>query len=444
MIQAISIDNSGNLFYSADELKKEHPEYFYGTSATVRDIIKRKNIPMTEFLYASHSLKNGWTIGSDSSKKTKLFLKKSWVEENIYKIRNVQTVEVVEDEEDVTERAPEILELEESEKFRDIDGNIIEIETRGEKHPEKIFFRVKDISEKFGLPNLTERLVCKETKFEKSIHYCNFFIQEKLQKKESGYIKKVLFLTYFGLTRLLFVSHNKNAEFFQKWAIKNLFTIQMGVQEQKDELASELIGVNAQTIKSVFRTNTEKTPVVYLFVVGNAKKILGGSYTNDDLICKYGYSDDLPRRTDEHQKNFKKEFGFDVELYCYSIIDPVFISKAESNVRSFMDPFKIEYKNQSELVVLNKKNLNQVKEMFGLVQKSYIGRYVAMGDEIKRLEKEMLEMKYGYEMQIQEIKHTVELKDRDISLKEQEIKLRDKDIEILELKLMVAKMENRK
>ena len=98
----------------------------------------------------------------------------------------------------------------------------------------------------------------------------------------------------------------------------------MGNQEEKDNLASELIGVTAQTIKSVFRANTEKTPVVYLFIVGNAKKIFGDKYENDDFICKYGYSDDLPRRTEEHQKTFFKEFSHNIELYCYSIID-VFI-----------------------------------------------------------------------------------------------------------------------
>ena len=42
-------------------------------------------------------------------------------------------------------------------------------------------------------------------------------------------------------------------------------------------------------------------------------------------------------------------------------------------------------------------------------------------------------MKYQYETQIQELKHTIAMKDKDIELK-------NKDIELLGLKLLVSKM----
>lgn len=448
MIETISFDASGALFYSADELKKENPEFFFGTSASVRDIIKRKNISNDDFIYASNSVKKGWTIGTDSSKRTKLFLSKKWVDNHVYK----------KDEEEHTERAPDILLLEDHEKFRDSDGNIVEIETRGERYHDKIFFKVKDVENRFKIPNLTETLVSKETNFEVSKHYINFFIRDKLKKLESPTIKKVLFLTYHGLTRLLFVSQNKNAEYFQKWAIEKLFTIQMGDQDEKDSLASSLIGVNSQTVKAVFRANTDKTPVVYLFVVGSAKKLLNNSYSDDDLICKFGNSDDLPRRTDEHQKKFKKEFNVDIELYCYSIIDVVYITKAETCVKNYFKPFKLDYKNFDELVVINKQQLTQMREVYGMIQRSYIGKYAEMNDQIKKLEQELIELKYTHQLELKEKdmiiqaeRYKNELKDREIFIRDKEISLKDKEInimekdkEILELKLLLAGKNSKK
>ena len=41
-------------------------------------------------------------------------------------------------------------------KFKDENGNIIEIETRGERSVDKIYFRVKDVMEGFCLDRLDE------------------------------------------------------------------------------------------------------------------------------------------------------------------------------------------------------------------------------------------------------------------------------------------------
>ena len=55
--------------------------------------------------------------------------------------------------------------------------------------------------------------------------------------------KKVLYLTYMGVLKLLFSSRGDKAKRFQKWATRILFTIQMGDNNVRDEVAAEALNV---------------------------------------------------------------------------------------------------------------------------------------------------------------------------------------------------------
>ena len=53
MLSMKSFQIKNMLFYSADELKTSFPNFFIGTSKTVRLIINKKNIPNTDYIYAN-------------------------------------------------------------------------------------------------------------------------------------------------------------------------------------------------------------------------------------------------------------------------------------------------------------------------------------------------------------------------------------------------------
>jgi hypothetical protein len=82
---AFSLGNSDTLYYKADELKVFSPEYFKGTSKSIRTIITRKNIPVASFIYASFSKKNGWALSNEASKPAKLLIMKEWIDVNMFK-----------------------------------------------------------------------------------------------------------------------------------------------------------------------------------------------------------------------------------------------------------------------------------------------------------------------------------------------------------------------
>jgi len=265
---------------------------------STRSLVKNKKIPESDFVYAR--LKSGeWIINKEekkSAKYDKIFIKKSVITK-IPEIQNSKD-EIIKDYKGI-EKAPEIIELEDSQKFKDENNKSIEIETRGERNYNKVYFKVKDVSVGFCLENLQNILIKTNTNYKEEVDY-KFFnckkknnLLKKTSKLEKDKIKKELFLTYNGLLRVLFLTKNNKTEKFTKWATETLFTIQMGTENQKEKLASSLIGVNPKTIKDVFKTNTSKTPCVYLYLVGNANKLLDNKYGDDELLCKYGCTHSL-------------------------------------------------------------------------------------------------------------------------------------------------------
>ena len=465
-----SVNINGKQYFSTEDLNNFDTPYFNGTHRNLRGIIKKKNIPESVITYAY--IKDNKLIKSNESYvRAKLYLESSWVYKNIPKMineynktlsnqtiqtkpvssQNVQPIvskskvttnktktvvktsnkpisepipeiktetEIVKELNDYVEEAPNILQLTNEEMFKDTDGKCINIEVRGEREHNKCYFKVKDVSLGFDMPNLYITLINKDNGYSVGNHY-KYFTNKILINSEKNVSKKELYLTYNGMLKVLFTSRTGNAELFQNWATETLFIHQMGSTEQKQTLATSLLGVNIQTIKQVFNSASNKTPTVYLFYIGKAKKLINDNYNDDDILCKFGCTDDIARRTTEHNRTYKKLYNLDsdIELLMYSIIDPQYIFDAENNIRGYFRNNKINNDDKTELIVINKNNMDQIKQHYKMMQNSYIGRYEEMNKKIVELEKEIL------------------IKDHQIAIKEQELKLKDKDIELANVKL---------
>jgi hypothetical protein len=560
------------------------PIYSKGCRSS-RDLIKKKNIDSKKYIFAR--LKdNEWIITDGKSVKfDKVFISKAFIK-TIDELNN--ETEKITDEKGI-EKAPEIIILDDNQKFKDANGNVIEIETRGELSVDNIYFKVKDIVKGFQMDNLQNTIIDKTKKgYCEDIHYKYFNCQ-----KENNKLKKELFLTYLGILRIMFVAKEQRTnennivtnvmEYFNKYTwicnkplkclfrpdmytiidknlvllieidenqhksydtieeeeriiqiykelniinmlvirinpdsfkdsnnvfhsgikdndtelskrvniilntinneinkkqknintiklfydgynivdneltdnkiykflkndrydnlsrirtnfIENNFIYNLGTSDQKDKLASDLLGVSSQTIKDVFRANSSKTPCVYLYSVGSAKLLLDTKYDDDYLVCKYGCTDDLPRRCNEHDKLYSKEFNAKIELICFSIIEAKYIFNAESNITQYFKSNLIQYKNMNELIVINKKDIGQIKQHYSMIQNSYIGRYEELQTKISQLEKEIIELN-----------NKILLKDKDVELLVEKHKneLQSKEIEILNYKLKFFEMQNK-
>jgi hypothetical protein len=281
------------------------------------------------------------------------------------------------------------------------------------------------------MENFDKNILDKKSYFKENEHY-KYFIIKKVRKisniQTKNTIKKELYLTYEGMLRVLFASHSPNVKPFIKWAVETLFTIQIGTTEQKQELCSSILGVNVKTLKHLFSTSSNKTPCVYLFYITDAQQI-NPEHSEDEILCKFGCSDDLERRTSEHNVKYKKEFNRDIELLVFSIIDPKYIFEAEENIKQFFESNKIEFKSEKELIIIKQKDIKKIKEHYKLIQNSYIGRYQEMNNKINELEKELIKIKYEKEIMI--VTHDNELKKKDIELRDAQIEYQKQGIELL-------------
>jgi len=342
--------------YLAKDIFNYDRAFFIGINATrMRDIIIKKKLQPDEYLFGLE-LSNGTILKKEEKlRKAQIYLTKEYVHTNIPKYK--KNIDKNDYKYDI---APEILYLTDEEKFKDENGNIINIEVRGERKHDKCYFKMEDVSKGFGMNNLHQVLLDKTGKYNINIHYKYFSIVDKLRTDENTTntttIQKKIYLTYKGMLKVLFTSRTGSAEKFQDWACEKLFTIQMSAEEDKIKLSSKMTGMDLKTLKHLLGCNSyDKTPCVYLFMIGEANKLLKTEkYKNNDIICKFGYTKDLKERFQTHQNNYNKLFEDEeikIELITFGIVDIFNLATAENKLYTLFEDKKLEFKNEQELII---------------------------------------------------------------------------------------------
>lgn len=452
----LKVDNQN--VYNAEEIYNYDRRFFIGCPR-VRVIVEKKRLTEEDYLFGYYNKKREeWVKSTPNYPRAKLFLTEEYVIQNVPKMAISPEEQQQRQELYKYEEAPPILELEQHEQFTDKNGKIINIEVRGERNHKNCFFKVKDVSAGFEMPNLFKTLNHKNGDYEYNIHYKTFINGGNYDATLGRTIYS--FLTYNGMLKVLFSSRTGNAESFQSWATEKLFTIQMGTKNEKQKLASSLIGASQQAIKEVFSASCTNTPCIYLILIGKAKQLLEGSYTNKDLFCKFGRSDNISRRMREHYTAYFKEFETEIRVLCFAIIDPKNLTVAEDSLRQYLKPRAVEYEESRETVIINQDDLESIKEHFSMIQRCYIGRYEELNNKanlyqhkIELYEERMktLEEKYQTQKEILIQRHQsdlelkdkeIELKDKEMEIKEKEMELKNKDLEILQLKLSFCNSNN--
>jgi len=432
--QPIKVD--GRYFYNSKDLQVFKPEFYYGCTAKPRNIITKKGIPKWEYVYATYEKAlTRWNQSTESCKKAQLLISKQWVDENYFKSsptlekkkklvitkqvlkqpqaqpfttppppqRVAEALAVIEEEKEPEgheelENAPPLLHLDDSEKFHDADGNVIEIETRGERDRKKIYFNVKDVSAGFEMPSLSKNLLRHiyldvQNGYERGVHYKPFKrVPSGDTNKQSNTLS--LYLTYRGLVRVLFVSRNKNVDKFQDWAEEKLFTIQMGTREQKVKLGAEILNTSPRTLKAVLDKHAATFPSIYLMSLGKVRDLretfgISSEKPDDSTVYKFGFTEDLSRRVIELENQYSKMKGVTMMLGTFYFVDPKYTSEAENKVRELCGAFEVRINKTvqgfNELVVLDDKQFTIVKDLYSKYGEHFAGATLALQKEITML-----------------------------------------------------------
>ena len=350
---------------------------------------------------------------------------------------------------DDLEIAPPILVLNDNEKFRDNEGNIYEIETRGkERTIDSVYFLCKDVSKAFGIKSAKDTIF-KSNSFIKDKDYVNFnrIVEEDGIQKTS----KSLFLTYYGVLRLLYRSNCKKANTFTDWASKTLFTIQMGTKESKENLASDILGVSIENIKQLSKISVSKIPCVYVFSLGYVKELRNSMNIDKDIndnhiVIKYGMTDSLLRRSSEHVKEYQENIeNSKLRLMFFNYIDEKQASHAERELKDYLSDDMLKFKKYKELAILNPKHKKFLKSHFSYINENFSGKLKLVNlqfeNQIEKIKqdsrKEIEKIKLDSERKITKLNHEKELlavkfkAENDMLRKEKE--LLEKDNKILQM-----------
>jgi len=453
-----------------------------GFSLILKILLQKKNIPENDYVYSCFDKRKGWSIYDKTCKRAQLLITKSWVDKFYFnksdlpstsaengssdrfsgaegdmgesnttknkepfspmeidrserpallvdpKGRPLQTVDLSTSEIEV---APALLVLDDADKFKDTEGKILNIETRGEKDRNNIFFKVKDVSTAFNMPNLDIVLNNKDNCYNRNIHYKTFYTTTPNIGESSAY-KKCLYLTYKGLLKVLFTSRTGNAEKFQDWAEEKLFTCQMGSTEEKEVLVSEVMNMDVANVRAMFNKYASTFPCIYLLSLGLVKDLKQTFNIGDDvdgslMVYKFGRTEDFERRLFELQKQYGKMRNVCINVVFFHTIDIKYLSEAETSVNQFCTNFskRLLVENYKELVIFNSTELREVKNQYKMLGDLYMGATAGLQKQIGDLkhENEVLVSKHNAEicllkleaserkLEIQTLQHKLEFND---------------------------------
>ncbi len=134
-------------FFLTDLITFDRP-FFVGCIREPRKMIQKKNIPAHQYWFATHSKRtNTWALATHESKKANILISEEWVHNNLPRFTgNLDAYKY--------KPLPPLLELNEDEKFRDIEGNVHEVEVRGVRSREGIRFSCRDVARVFEMETL--------------------------------------------------------------------------------------------------------------------------------------------------------------------------------------------------------------------------------------------------------------------------------------------------
>jgi hypothetical protein len=463
-------------YFNAKDIKIYDSAFFYGTSRTIRSIIIKKNISSTKYIYASFSKKNGWKLSLDQIKppsRANLLLSEKWVlnnvpkmkiitsndsKYNIYKplspttspssktgsLKNTRiTVPSLPDYEyPIT---PDILLLSNNEKFKGNDGKPVEIETRGERTPNGIYFLVKDVSRIFEMNKLDKTIIDERKSYILHDDY-EIFLSDKVDNgdlmtsKNKTYVKS-LYLTYEGMIKILYTSRSGNAKNFRIWATNILFTIQIGSKEEKEDLISGVLGINAKLLKEVL-SSTVSVPCIYLFSLGKAKCLrksmnLDETIPDDHIIVKYGLTENLIRRTGEHIRTYEKTIkNSKLKILQYVYVDTKYLQNAENDIKDFFKDIETpinSHKSFNELVAINPNHIKQIQRQYKLLHNEFAGCVRGLLEKVKFMEND-------YKWKLKE--KDLIIQNKDLIIENKDLIIENKDLIIENKDLIIKNKEN--
>lgn len=309
--------------------------------------------------------------------------------------------------------------------FKDGNGVEYNVEMRGERTKDGIYFKGKDLQSLFEMPSLCKNVADQTNSFIKEVHY-----QWYAPAGTDIINNKELFVTYKGLKKIINNASIGRAKEFSDWIDDIVFASVCGTKEQRIDASSKILDVGAKCLQSFM--NKSASDVSCLYLIDIKRRV------DDKNVYKYGFTKNLKRRFKEHVA----KYGDNISLETFCLIPMKNLSDAETELKNCISDYiqtHVEFITDEELLFLCKEAQKNIKYVFNNISCRYCGDL----DSIK-LQYESIIKEKDYEIAI--IKKEAELKliakDNQLLQKDLQIvesskdnQIKDMKIELLELKL---------
>ncbi|KAJ3185623.1 hypothetical protein HDU87_000247 [Geranomyces variabilis] len=326
------------------------------------------------------------------------------------------------------EVAPPLLELEEAEKFRDGEGQIVEVETRGERKIGAIYFKADHIGKLVeNAEGDMRRKAIHSGAFLKGHQEDYVVFQNSIENRARN-----MFLMYRGAIRAFASSRNPKARPFLEWAVKILQTAQLGSDTDRAALAAEVSRVDLKAALQVFRKCTPAPAGLYLIRVGTVADLrpamgLLNNCNDDDLAVKWGRTKDFADRMATHLADFESIPGARPVFLKGINVDPFPASRAETLIAHFVaaNGWKLEstgletisdgrfqHRNRTEIAIVPKSGMRKLLDEYTKLQQDFAGGFAAILDKSQNLEKEAEHVEALYQAKLADERHQREAAER--------------------------------
>ena len=437
------------VYYSADDIKSK-ARAFAGSARNAREMVRQRKIPSNVYIYvrkqpgATTYKKTNGSASQDRVYFTEAFAKTiAELNPTVTREQVASSTATVAKATIEQEKAPDIIDFDDDEKFHDDEGNVLEIETRGERTYDGIYFRVKDVSSGFGIESLKTTLLKQDSGYKRKVDYKVFACTEvsNVYRKttSTASARKFLFLTYTGLNRVLTVTRNSKTVKFQKWALETLFVAQMGSAIERS-IVAQRIQHSSFTFSGLYLIKIASVSTV------RHKMLFNDSVQDDDGVYKFGRAEQINARYQQHTKDpVYVDLGQTLEIICASFVPEQFLVEAEQSLRSKVYPSHGHaYSGKKELIVLNAKQLKQVVKLYESIKTNYSTMVSTTSQYIVDLRNELNETKLEVANKNIEIANKItEIanKNTEIANKNTDVATLTGQVEILKLQIENARLK---
>ncbi|TMW66589.1 hypothetical protein Poli38472_014565 [Pythium oligandrum] len=314
--------------------------------------------------------------------------------------------------------APPLINDEDIRFFRDAFQQDHKVEMRGKRTLRGIFFKVKHVGQSIGTKTLGDDIQLKNAKAEEGEDYIWFLVDKH------GERRRVLFVTFLGLMRIIMRSNLPGAAPLCMWVCETVFCIGFGTAKQKDALGRSLL--TKETVDLLTKRCANKIACVYLLETTRQ------SPEDAKKVYKFGFSKNLGRRMGE----LTSKYGLEAAIDTLIILPLNLVSKAESNLKHILGAnYTYEQEDDTELLLLSDRDRAVVRGAMRTVGETFYGETLVHTHQLQMLKQDhefqLISAAKDHELQL-----VTATKDHELQLVTalKNFELVKKDYEILELK----------